>query len=385
MIPPGSILGVLGGGQLGRMLAHAATKLGYHLHIYEPGDDSPAGEVATREFNFEYKNTDQLKRFAKACAVVTYEFENVPVEPLWDIEKLVPLRPHWEVLEVCQNRLREKTWLKKNGIPHVRFEEVEVGADLVGAVKRLGMSCVVKTADFGYDGKGQQKVTSLAEAKKAALVFNKERAVVEQFIDFKCELSVIVARNLAGEMRTFPVAENIHSKHILDFSIVPARVSPEVVMEAQKLAESMAEAFGLVGILAVELFLTDDGQLLVNEMAPRTHNSGHWTLDGCVTSQFEQQIRAIAGLPLGDTSMNAPAAVMVNILGDAWQWEGNAVVSPPDWAGLLTSPRAKLHLYGKSEPRVGRKMGHFTVTGDDLPQTLELARSLKDILQKSRP
>ncbi len=383
MIPPGSTLGVLGGGQLGRMLAHAATKLGYHLHIYEPGEDSPAGEVATREFNFDYKDKDQLKRFAESCAAVTYEFENVPVEPLWDIESIVPLRPHWGVLEVCQNRMREKTWLKKNGIPHVRFEEVEIGGDLIGAVKRLGLPCVVKTADFGYDGKGQQKVTTMKEAAVAAELFKTTRAVVEQFIDFKCELSVIVARNVAGEMRTFPVAENIHSKHILDFSIVPARVAPAVIEAAHQLAEAIAEAFGLVGILAVELFLTDEGTLLVNEMAPRTHNSGHWTLDASVTTQFEQQIRAIAGLPLGDTAMTAPAAVMVNILGDAWKWDGEVLAGPPDWAALLCSPRAKLHLYGKSEPRMGRKMGHFTVTGDAMPATLDLARSLKAALHGS--
>lgn len=359
------------------MLAHAATKLGYRLHVYEPGENSPAGEVATREFNFPYKDKEALKRFAASCAAVTYEFENVPVEPLWDIEKIVPLRPHWEVLEVCQNRLREKTWLKRNGIPHVRFEEVEIGGDLVGAVKRLGLPCVAKTADFGYDGKGQQKITTMAEAKQAAKVFEGARAVVEQFIDFKCELSVIVARNEKGELSTFPVAENIHSKHILDFSILPARIAPEITAQAKKLAEEIAEAFQLVGLMAVELFLSDQNELLVNEMAPRTHNSGHWTLDGCVTSQFEQQVRAITGLPLGDTAMNAPAVVMVNILGDSWQWDGDTLKGAPDWETLLTEPRAKLHLYGKAEPRVGRKMGHFTVTGESVERTLKLARDLK--------
>ena len=384
MIPPGSTLGVLGGGQLGRMLAHAATKLGYHLHVYEPGEDSPAGEVATKEFNFPYKDKTELRRFARSCAAVTYEFENVPVEPLWEIEKVVPLRPHWEVLEVCQNRLREKTWLKRNGIPHVKFEEVEIGGDLPAAVKRLGLPCVAKTADFGYDGKGQQKITSMAEARAAAKVFKGARAVIEQFVDFKCELSVIVARSTSGEVSTFPVAENIHSKHILDFSIVPARVDEGILAKAEKLAVEIAEAFQLVGVLAVELFLRDDGELLVNEMAPRTHNSGHWTLDGCVTSQFEQQVRAITGMPLGGTMLNAPAVVMVNILGDAWQWKGDELLGSPDWVALLSEPRTKLHLYGKAEPRVGRKMGHFTVTGEDIHQTLELARSLKARLAGSR-
>ncbi len=380
MIPPGSTLGVLGGGQLGRMLAHAATRMGYRLHVYEPGEDSPAGEVATREFNSGYKEIERLKDFARGCAALTYEFENIPVEPLWEIEKLVPLRPHWEVLEVCQNRMREKKWLKKNGIPHVPFAEVEAGDDLAKAVKKIGLPCVVKTADFGYDGKGQMRLNSAEDVPAAVTAFAKQRAVVEKFIDFKCELSVIVARNPEGQSRTFPVAENIHTKHILDFSIVPARVSAAVQTKAAELAVDIAEAFGLVGILAVELFMTDDGELLVNEMAPRTHNSGHWTLDACVTTQFEQQIRAVAGLPLGDTSLTVPAAVMVNILGDAWKWEGDNLVGAPDWANLLGEPRAKLHLYGKREPRRGRKMGHFTVTGDKAKAVLATARELKERL-----
>lgn len=377
MIPPGSTLGVLGGGQLGRMLAHAATRMGYRLHVYEPEAHCPAGEVATREFNAPYKDLESLREFARGCAAVTYEFENVPVEPLWEIESLVPLRPHWGVLETCQNRMREKTWLARNGFPHVPFAEVEAGGDLAAAVKRIGLPCVVKTADFGYDGKGQQKVSTVEQIPAAAAAFARQRAVVERFIDFKCELSVIVARNPAGEMRTFPVAENIHTRHILDFSIVPARIDSAVATQARALAESIAEAFGLVGLLAVELFMTDRGDLLVNEMAPRTHNSGHWTLDGCVTSQFEQQVRAIAGLPLGDTSLTVPAAVMVNILGDAWRWRGDTLVGPPDWSALLADSRCKLHLYGKAAPRPGRKMGHFTVTGPVAGETLESARRLK--------
>lgn len=380
MIPPGSTLGVLGGGQLGRMLAHAATRMGYHLHVFEPGEDSPAGEVATKEFNSPYKDAASLRQFARSCAAVTYEFENVPVEPLWDIESLVPLRPHWEVLETCQNRLREKTWLKKHGFPHVPFAEVEAGGDLEAAVKRLGLPCVVKTADFGYDGKGQQKVTDQAEVAAAVKAFARQRVVVEKFVDFKCELSVIVARGTDGAVCTFPVAENIHTKHILDFSIVPARISAAATRRAEEVAIGIAEAFQLVGLLAVELFLDDDGSVMVNEMAPRTHNSGHWTLDGCVTSQFEQQVRAIAGLPLGATTALAPAVVMVNILGDAWHWQGDEAVAPPHWARLLASPRAKLHLYGKAAPRPGRKMGHFTVTGDTMKATLAEARRLKSVL-----
>lgn len=362
---------------MGRMLAHAATRMGYRLHVFEPQENCPAGEVASREFNFDYHEVERLKEFARGCAAVTYEFENVPVKPLWEIEKLVPLRPHWEVLETCQNRAREKNWLKRKGFPVVPFAEVEAGEDLGQAIRAVGMPCVVKTADFGYDGKGQFKVQTKADIAEAAAAFAQQRAVVERFIDFKCELSVIVARNPAGEIRTFPVAENIHTKHILDFSIVPARVPPEVQRTAEALARDIAEAFGLVGLLAVELFLDADGKLAVNEMAPRTHNSGHWSLDGCVTSQFEQQVRAVAGLPLGDTAMTVPATVMVNVLGDAWPWDGDVLTGSPDWSGLLANPRAKLHLYGKNHPRRARKMGHFTVTGDEMGKVFETARKLK--------
>lgn len=381
MISPGSSIGVLGGGQLGRMLAQAATRMGYRMHVYEPQENCPAGEVATREFNFDYREVERLKEFARGCAAVTYEFENVPVKPLWEIESVVPLRPHWEVLETCQNRAREKNWLKRKGLPVVPFAEVEAGGDLAKAVREVGMPCVVKTADFGYDGKGQLKVRSKADVVAAVEAYTGQRAVVEKFIDFKCELSVIVARNPAGELRTFPVAENIHTNHILDFSIVPARVPQSVQRDAEELARRIADAFDLVGLLAVELFLDSDGNLAVNEMAPRTHNSGHWSLDGCVTSQFEQQVRAITGMPLGDTAMTVPATVMVNILGDAWQWSGNELTGSPDWSGLLEDPRAKLHLYGKSEPRKARKMGHFTITGDDMSQVFKSARDLKKRLQ----
>jgi 5-(carboxyamino)imidazole ribonucleotide synthase len=377
MIPPGSTLGVLGGGQLGRMLSHAAARLGYRMHVYEPATESPAGEVSAKTFTAPYTDLGQLQTFAKGCAAVTYEFENVPVEPLWSIEKDVPLRPHWSVLETCQNRLREKNWLRRNGFPHVPYAEVEIGADLAAAIRRIGMPCVVKTADFGYDGKGQIKVRNEGGISEAVAAFEKQRAIVEKFIDFKCELSVVVARTAAGDVRSFPVAENIHTKHILDFSIVPARVTEIVAREAQLLARDIAAKLELVGLLAVEMFLTDRHELLVNEMAPRTHNSGHWTLDGCVTTQFEQQVRAVAGLPLGDTSMTVPAAVMVNILGDAWRWRGGQLAGDPQWADLLSEPRLKLHLYGKREPRVGRKMGHFTITGTDPDSTLEAARQLK--------
>jgi 5-(carboxyamino)imidazole ribonucleotide synthase len=386
MIPPGKTLGVLGGGQLGRMFAHAAERLGYRVHVYEPQEGCPAGEVAAKEINRPYTDVEALLDFARDCAVVTYEFENIPVEPLWKIEDQVTLHPRWQVLEVCQNRMREKTWLRRCGFPHVPFAEVEAGGDLAAAVKGLGMPCVVKTADFGYDGKGQVKVTDAATLEKAATSFAKQRCVVEKFVDFKCELSVLVARSSVGEIRTFPVAENIHTRHILDFSLVPARVDPKVSADAEALGRAIAEKMGLVGLLAVELFLSDRGDLMVNELAPRPHNSGHWTLDGCVTTQFEQHVRAVCGLPLGDTAVVAPS-VMVNILGDAWYPDGNPAAGDgamrrPHWEVLFAHPRAKLHLYGKAEARPGRKMGHFTVTAATVGEALETARTLKAALHK---
>ena len=377
MISPGKTIGVLGGGQLGRMFSHAATRLGYRVHIYEPSAKCPAGEVSARETNADYADADALAAFARACDVVTYEFENIPVEPLWPVEKLVPMRPHWSVLETAQNRLREKNWLRKHDFPHVPFAEVEAKDDLAAAVRKIGLPCVVKTADFGYDGKGQVKVSDDASLARAVSDFSGQRAVVEKFIDFKCECSVIVARSATGEVRGFPVAENIHTRHILDFTIVPARIAPALQTAARELAEAIAARVGLVGLLAVELFVTDDGKLLVNEMAPRPHNSGHWTMDACATSQFEQHVRAVCGLPLGDTAMTAPAAVMVNILGDAWKWSGDKLVGDPDWATVLATPGAHLHLYGKAEPRRARKMGHFTLTGAEPSATLEAARRLK--------
>lgn len=376
---PGKTIGVLGGGQLGRMLSHAAARLGYRLHVFEPSGPCPAGEVSAHEINAPYTDVAKLREFVAACDVVTYEFENIPVEPLWEIEKLVPLHPHWNILEVCQNRMREKNWLRKHGFPHVPFAEVEAGHDLAAAVKQIGLPCVVKTADFGYDGKGQLKVTDDASLQKAVASFARQRAVVEKFIDFKCELSVIVARSATGEARPFPVAENIHTRHILDFSIVPARVPAEIAQKAESLALAIAERIGLVGLLAVELFLTDRGELLVNELAPRPHNSGHTTLDACRTSQFEQHVRAVAGLPLGDVT--TVPCVMVNILGDAWKWRDGQCVGEPHWEALLAAPDAKLHLYGKDDPRIGRKMGHFNVFGATTDAALERARALKAALQ----
>ena len=375
MIAPGKTIGVLGGGQLGRMLAQAAQTLGYRVHVYEPQIHCPAGAVANHEVNASYQDADALLDFARGVDVVTYEFENIPAAALAVIAPLVPLHPSAEVLHTTQNRQREKAWLKANGLPHVAYAEALDG-DIAPAVAQVGLPCVVKTADFGYDGKGQMKLTTSADLEQAVAIFRGRRCVVEAWCEFSCELSVIVARSTTGETRAFPVSENIHTHHILDFSIVPARVPTAVAEAAEALAARIAEKIGVVGLLAVELFLTTAGELVVNELAPRPHNSGHWSVDGGETSQFEQHVRAVCGLPLGSVAVREPT-VMVNILGDAWKWADGKVVGAPRWAAILAAPRAKLHLYGKAEPRPGRKMGHFTVRAADVATALAQAQALK--------
>jgi 5-(carboxyamino)imidazole ribonucleotide synthase len=375
---PGGTIGVLGGGQLGRMLAQAATRLGYRVHIFEPQANCPAGAVAHQEVNAAYDDLAALTAFARECDVVTYEFENVPAAPLKAIEGLTQLHPHWSVLETCQNRSREKNWLKQNGFPHAQFAEVAAGGDVAAGIRAVGLPCVVKTADFGYDGKGQVKVRDEAGIAEAVAAFRGQACVIEQWIDFACEVSVVMARSAKAAIRVFPLSENIHTNHILDFSIVPARVAPEVTAAAEKMARLIAEKIGLVGVMGVELFVTRDGQVLVNELAPRTHNSGHYTIDACAVSQFEQQVRAICGLPLGDTRLLTPI-VMVNILGDAWGLRPGSGQAPvePKWDVLLAEPAARLHLYGKADPRPGRKMGHFTVTARDADMAFGFAQKIK--------
>jgi 5-(carboxyamino)imidazole ribonucleotide synthase len=372
VIGPGKVIGVLGGGQLGRMFAQAAQAMGYRVHIYEPSGPSPAGAVADRETCAPYEDLAALAAFARSVDVVTYEFENIPAGPLEAIAKIVELHPAPAVLRTCQDRWREKAWLKANGFPHAGYAEALAG-DVEWAASQLGIPCVVKTADFGYDGKGQMKIATADDLLRAAAIFRGRRCVVEQWVEFEREISVICARTKSGETRAFPASENIHTNHILDFSIVPARIEPSVEDEARGLAVRIADRLGVVGLVAVEMFLTPAG-LLVNELAPRPHNSGHWSIDGGRTSQFEQHVRAVCGLPLGPTGARNPT-VMVNILGDAWTRGGAS--GEPDWVSLLCEPRAKLHLYGKPEPRPGRKMGHFTVQGADLGDTLLLARALK--------
>lgn len=378
MIGPGKAIGVLGGGQLGRMFAQAAHSLGYRVHVYEPAGPSPAGAAADRETNASYEDAGALAAFARSVDVVTYEFENIPVAALEAVAGITQIHPSPSVLHVCQNRLREKAWLLRNGFPHARYAEALVG-DVEAAAASVGLPCVVKTADFGYDGKGQMRLDSAADLGRAAAIFRARRCVVEEWIEFEREISVICARTSSGEVRTFPASENVHSNHILDVSIVPARIPADVERRAREMAEAIAGRLGVVGLLAVEMFLCPGGEIRVNELAPRPHNSGHWTLDGCETSQFEQQVRAVCGLPLGPTAALRPT-VMVNILGDAWKWNGPAVSGEPNWAPILAEPDARLHLYGKPEPRAGRKMGHFTVRGPTAESALVRARELKSRL-----
>jgi 5-(carboxyamino)imidazole ribonucleotide synthase len=375
VIVPGKVIGVLGGGQLGRMFAQAAQSMGYRVHVYEPSGDCPAGAVADTLTCAPYDDAAALEAFARSVDVVTYEFENIPVEPLIAIEGIVALHPAPGVLHICQNRWREKAWLLANGIPHARYAEALEG-DVADAASQLGLPCVVKTADFGYDGKGQMKIETAADLDRAAAIFRGRRCVVEQWVEFEREISVICARTASGETLAYPAAENIHTNHILDVSIVPARIAAPVKASARQLAAGIAEKLGVVGLLAVEMFLAPDGSLTVNELAPRPHNSGHWSIDGGQTSQFEQHVRAVCGLPLGPSEARNPT-VMVNILGDAWTLREGEISGRPDWTPILAEPAAKLHLYGKPVARPGRKMGHFTVQGADVEPALRLALELR--------
>ncbi|MBK1879435.1 5-(carboxyamino)imidazole ribonucleotide synthase [Pelagicoccus mobilis] len=371
MIAPGSTIGILGGGQLGRMTGQAARSLGYGFVVYEPQDRCPAGHVADLEINSKYSDQSALDLLAKSSDVVTYEFENVPSEATQELKEKIALHPRPEILHICQNREREKNFLRDNGIPCAPFAIIDSLEDLEKALAEIGTPSVLKTAAFGYDGKGQLKISS--ENPDTAAIwkeFGEHRAVLEGWMDFSMEISVMVAANEQGEVSTFPVAENIHTNHILDYSIIPARISPELREKAEELAKEIAQKLGLVGLLGVELFVLKDGTLAVNELAPRPHNSGHYTIDACVTSQFEQFVRAVCGLPLGSTELLSPVT-MVNILGDAWT--GRA----PDFAELLKHPEAKLHLYGKAQARPGRKMGHFCVLGETADASYEKAKELK--------
>ena len=398
--PP--IVGVGGSGQLGRMLALAAHPLGIRVHTFSPESDTPTGQVAEREICASYDDRDALRAFVRGVDAVTFEFENVPAH-VAEIaaEEGVPVRPGGHVLHVAQNRLREKGFLAGAGLPVTPFAPVHSLADLQEGLAKLGTPAVLKTAAFGYDGKGQVKIDDPCQAEDAWQTMAGQAAILEAFVPFEREVSVVAARGVDGAFAAFPLVENRHVNHILDVTIAPAQVSPEVAAEAERLTQRLMEALDVVGVLCVEFFLLPEvrllakvelhsdprtsaqsassafysGRLLINEIAPRPHNSGHWTIEGAVTSQFEQQARAVCGLPLGSAEQLRPA-VMVNLLGDLWQ------PGEPHWAALLAFPSAKLHLYGKSAARPGRKMGHVTVTAQTVDEALAIALAARKALER---
>ncbi|MEM8549976.1 MAG: 5-(carboxyamino)imidazole ribonucleotide synthase [Verrucomicrobiota bacterium] len=358
MIQPGATLGILGGGQLGRMSILAGRQLGYRFRVFDPKPGGAASMVADGESNAPYDDEVALLTFTQGLDAITFEFENVRAEPLERLAEKLPVHPRPGVLHICQNRRREKEFLRASGLPCADFRVVESLAQLKAAVGELGTPCVLKTADFGYDGKGQVKITDGANLQAVWSEFNAPVGVVEQWIPFEKECSVVAARTAAGEVRCFPMAENVHLNHILHLSICPARIEKSIQACGEALACEIAQKLDVVGLIAVEFFLTREGELLVNETAPRPHNSGHYTIDACATSQFEQHIRAVCGLPLGEPALHTPA-VMINLLGDVWHGQ-----AARDWTSVLQHPRAKLHLYDKGEPRTGRKMGHVTLLAE---------------------
>lgn len=375
ILPP-STIGILGGGQLGRMLALEARRSGYRVAIYtdeKPG--CPAGHFADAEFNAAYNDASMLERFLSRVDVVTVEFENIPDVCLQAVEAVKPLRPGRKAIHTTQHREREKLFLREQGIACAEFRIIEDLAGLEKAVAELGRPCVIKTAAFGYDGKGQCKVNADTDLAEAWKMFVGHHAVVEQWVPFVCEISVVGARGVDGRMAVHGVVENQHAHHILDLSISPARVDSAITDQALELWEAVAVGLDYVGTMAVEMFVTAEGRVLVNEVAPRPHNSGHFTIDACISNQFQQQMRAICGLNLGDPTQHSPA-VMINLLGDVWP----EPKIHPDWSPVLQHPRAKLHLYGKAEARAKRKMGHINVVGETIEEALESALEIKQRL-----
>ena len=368
MILPPATLGMLGGGQLGRFFVTAAHELGYQVWVLDPDRNSPAGRIAERHFCVDYNDYAALDEFAQGCAAITTEFENVPADTLAYLGKFVPVRPSAAAVAVCQNRIVEKTFLRDNELPHGPFAAIRSEDDIKSAAASL-FPAILKVARFGYDGKGQATVNNREEALLAFGRFKGEACVLEQRLTLDYEVSVVLARDEHGHVRCFPTGENQHTNGILDVSIVPARTSACVRSDAEDVAARIAEKLGYIGTMGVEFFVSR-GRLIVNEMAPRPHNSGHYTIDACVTNQFEQQVRALCGLSLGEPRAHS-AAVMVNLLGDLW-YDGEHY-REPDWAKLHAIPNLKLHLYGKHHARPGRKMGHFTVLGEDAAKVQQTA------------
>ncbi len=373
---PGSSVGVLGSGQLGRMFAISARRMGYRVHTFSPhAAGTPAGQISDREYQHAYEDLDAVREFARGVEVVTFEFENVPAASVEAASEFAPVHPSGTVLHTTQHRLREKTFLAAHGFPHAPFRRVASVADLRDALDAVGYPAVLKTAGFGYDGKGQLKISDAATFEQATAALGGHEWVLEAFVDFERELSVVAARGREGEFAHYGVIENTHRRHILDLSVAPApNISTEREREAIELARRVLETLDVVGVMCVEFFLTRAGKLLINELAPRPHNSGHFTFDASVTSQFEQQLRAVCGLPLGATALLRPAAAMANLLGDLWH------AGEPDWLAALNFPGVKLHLYGKSQARAGRKMGHLTALAGNAEDAARLVLAARAAL-----
>ena len=374
-IAPGAWLGLLGGGQLGRMFCMAAQSLGYRVAVVDPSKDSPAGTVADRHLEADYLDPPALAALRDTCAAATTEFENVPAAALEFLARELRVAPSAASVAIAQDRISEKTFLAGGGFAVAPFAVLRSRADAASIDDAL-LPGIIKSARFGYDGKGQVSVATRDEVVAAFDAMLQTTAVLERRIALRTELSVIVARDDRGNVASWPVAENHHRDGILDVSIVPARVSAVVAAQARTLAASVAAALDYRGVLCVELFVAEDDRLIVNEIAPRPHNSGHYTIDACVTSQFEQQARVVAALPMGATDQHTPA-VMVNLLGDVWFDGDGARAREPDWTRVLAHAAAKLHLYGKREPRRGRKMGHVTCLGPTQDEALATARAIK--------
>ncbi|BAD40792.1 5-(carboxyamino)imidazole ribonucleotide synthase [Symbiobacterium thermophilum] len=367
MIRPGEVVGIVGGGQLARMSALAARAMGYRVAVADPDPDCPAAPVADRVIVGALNDPEALAPLADVASVITYEFENIDGAVLDRLAARRPVHPRVEILRTCQNRISEKQALERLGIPVAPWRPVRSADEIPAALEAVGLPAVLKTATMGYDGKGQAVIRTTAEAERALEALGGGPLVLERLVDFACELSVVVARSASGHVAPFPVAENIHARNILAYSIVPARVDPAVQAAARDLAVRIAEGLGLVGLLGVEMFCLPDGRLLVNELAPRPHNSGHYTQDACATSQFEQHIRAVCDLPLGAVDLLSPVC-MVNVMGEDF---------PLDVGAALSDPHVKLHLYGKREPRPHRKMGHLNVLAPTADEALERAREAK--------
>ncbi len=377
MILPGATLGLVGGGQLGRMFTIAARSMDYRVTVLDPDPLSPAAEFASGHLNTAYTHPISLDEMARTCAAITTEFENAPAETLSTLAKRTIVRPAGEAVAIAQDRFLEKSFFRDNGFPVGPFAIIRAPADLAAAANTCTFPAVLKTARFGYDGKGQARIANAGELAAIYEEWKHAPSILEQFLPLKCEISVVLARAATGEIAIFPIAENQHVNGVLDITISPARISATIADEARRLATKLADKLNYVGILAVEFFILANDTLLINEIAPRPHNSGHYTIDACRTSQFEQQVRVLCGLPLGDATQHSPA-VMLNLLGDSWR--GDAHQTAPDWSVILKHPGAHLHLYGKRTARSGRKMGHVTVCDLSIEAALAAVLEMKAAL-----